>query len=53
MNIFRSTPILLSLIYQVSQEDATLITDIRDDIKEECETIGPVKKVLIFDVSSF
>lgn len=30
-------------------EDATLITDIRDDIKEECETIGPVKKVLIFD----
>jgi len=30
-------------------EDATLITDIRDDIKEECETMGPVKKVLIFD----
>ena len=30
-------------------EDACLITEIRDDIREECEKLGPVKKVLLFD----
>lgn len=32
------------------QEDATLINDIRDDLREECEKFGVVKKVLLFDV---
>ncbi|KAL5265001.1 hypothetical protein ACHWQZ_G005937 [Mnemiopsis leidyi] len=30
-------------------EDACMITEIRDDIRQECEKIGPVKKVLLFD----
>lgn len=30
-------------------EDACMITEIRDDIREECEKLGPVKKVLLFD----
>ena len=30
-------------------EDACMITEIRDDIKQECEKVGPVKKVLLFD----
>lgn len=30
-------------------EDACMITEIRDDIKQECEKLGPVKKVLLFD----
>ena len=28
-----------------------LINEIRDDIREECEKFGVVKKVLLFDVS--
>ena len=27
------------------------ITDIRDDLRQECEKFGVVKKILIFDVS--
>lgn len=34
------------------QADPTLITDIRDDLREECSKFGEVKKVLIFDVSA-
>merc|ERR1712029_582386 len=30
-------------------EDACQIIEIRDDIKEECEKLGPTKKVIIFD----
>lgn len=30
-------------------EDACMITEIRDDIRQECEKLGPVKKVLLFD----
>ncbi|XP_019848654.1 PREDICTED: HIV Tat-specific factor 1-like [Amphimedon queenslandica] len=29
--------------------DPTLITDIRDDLREECSKFGEVKKVLVFD----
>ena len=29
------------------------ITDIRDDLRQECEKFGVVKKILIFDVSYF
>lgn len=31
------------------EEDATLITDIRDDLRTECEKFGAVKKVIVFD----
>lgn len=34
-----------------AQADPTLITDIRDDLKQECEKFGPTKKFMIFDVS--
>ena len=27
------------------------ITEIRDDLRKECEKFGPVKKVIVFDVS--
>ena len=32
------------------QEDPVQITEIRDDIRKECEKFGPVKKVIVFDV---
>ncbi|XP_039260881.2 17S U2 SnRNP complex component HTATSF1-like [Styela clava] len=31
------------------EEDAVLITEIRDDLRKECEKFGDVKKVLVFD----
>ncbi|XP_071493077.1 17S U2 SnRNP complex component HTATSF1-like [Diadema antillarum] len=31
------------------EEDATLITEIKDDLQSECSRFGEVKKVLIFD----
>ena len=31
------------------EADPTLITDIRDDLKQECEKFGPIKKIMIFD----
>lgn len=31
------------------EEDATLITEIREDLRKECEKFGDVKKVLVFD----
>ncbi|XP_072178830.1 17S U2 SnRNP complex component HTATSF1-like [Diadema setosum] len=31
------------------REDATLITEIKDDLQSECSRFGEVKKVLIFD----
>lgn len=32
------------------QEDPTVLNDIRDDLRQECEKFGTVKKILIFDV---
>lgn len=29
------------------------INDIRDDLRQECEKFGVVKKILIFDVSGW
>nr|CAB3254690.1 HIV Tat-specific factor 1 homolog [Phallusia mammillata] len=31
------------------EEDPVLITDIRDDLRKECEKFGAVKKVIVFD----
>ncbi|XP_076820008.1 17S U2 SnRNP complex component HTATSF1-like [Clavelina lepadiformis] len=31
------------------EEDPVQITEIRDDIRKECEKFGPVKKVIVFD----
>ncbi|XP_064405365.1 17S U2 SnRNP complex component HTATSF1-like [Halichondria panicea] len=31
------------------EEDPTLITDIRSDLREECEKFGIVKKIMVFD----
>lgn len=46
--------VVFSLFYYVcsiqSQEDPTIITDIRSDIQEECSKFGTVKKILLFDV---
>lgn len=35
------------------QEDPMLINEIRDDLREECEKFGVVKKVLLFDVREY
>ena len=35
------------------QKNPELITDLRDDIKKECEKFGEVKKVIVFDVSAY
>ncbi len=42
---------ILFTFWVCAQEDPTLITDIREDIQEECGKFGTVKKILIFDVS--
>ncbi|XP_011664875.1 HIV Tat-specific factor 1 homolog [Strongylocentrotus purpuratus] len=43
--------IILKHVFHPSEfeEDAMLINDIKDDVKDECSTYGEVKKVLIFD----
>lgn len=33
------------------QKNPILITDLRDDMKAECEKFGEVRKVIVFDVS--
>ena len=33
-----------------TQEDPMAINDIRDDLRQECEKFGVVKKILLFDV---
>ena len=35
------------------QKNPVLITELRDDIKRECEKFGEVRKVIVFDVSVF
>ena len=34
------------------QNNPLLVTEIRDDLKSECEKFGEVKKVIVFDVST-
>lgn len=33
-------------------EDATLLLDLKEDVREECETLGIVTNVTLYDVSS-
>ena len=42
--------IRLQIIF-LFQEDPVQITEVRDDLRKECEKFGPVKKVIVFDVS--
>ena len=35
------------------QKNPILITELRDDMKAECEKYGEVRKVIVFDVSRF
>ena len=42
--------LIIDTITLSMQEDPVAITDIRDDLRTECEKLGVVKKVLIFDV---
>ena len=37
-------------VVHLIQEDAMLINEIRDDLRDECQKFGEVKKVLLFDV---
>lgn len=32
------------------EEDATLLLDLKEDVREECETIGEVTNVTLYDV---
>ena len=32
------------------KEDPTVLNDIRDDLRQECEKFGTVKKIMIYDV---
>ena len=36
--------------FSAAQEEPLLINEIRDDVREECEKFGAVRKVLLFDV---
>ena len=33
-----------------TKEDPTVLNDIRDDLRQECEKFGTVKKIMIYDV---
>ena len=33
------------------EEDATLLLDLKEDVREECETLGIVTNVTLYDVS--
>ncbi|XP_078492632.1 17S U2 SnRNP complex component HTATSF1 isoform X1 [Ciona intestinalis] len=43
--------VILKKMFQVNEfeEDPVLITDVRDDLRVECEKFGQVKKVIVFD----
>ena len=34
------------------EEDATLLLDLKEDVREECENLGTVTNVTLYDVSS-
>lgn len=38
---------------QELEEDATLLLDLKEDVRDECETMGEVTNVTLYDVSSF
>ena len=43
---------LKTSLYKFSlQKNPVLITDLRNDMKAECEKFGEVRKVIVFDVS--
>lgn len=44
-------PTHMMLLLNLFQRNPVLITDLRDDIKKECEKFGEVRKVMVFDVS--
>lgn len=33
------------------EEDASLLLDLKEDVREECETLGEVTNVVLYDVS--
>ena len=33
------------------EEDATLLLDLKEDVREECSTLGDVTNVVLYDVS--
>ena len=34
-------------------EDASLLLDLKDDVREECESLGEVTNVVLYDVSVY
>ena len=36
---------------QELEEDASLLLDLKDDVREECSTLGEVTNVVLYDVS--
>ena len=43
---------LITSLYKFSlQKNPVMITDLRNDMKAECEKFGEVRKVIVFDVS--
>jgi len=34
------------------EEDATLLLDLKEDVRDECENLGTVTNVTLYDVSS-
>lgn len=35
------------------EEDASLLLDLKEDVREECDTLGEVTNVVLYDVSIF
>lgn len=38
---------------QELEEDSSLLLDLKDDVREECSTLGEVTNVVLYDVSYF
>ena len=46
-----SCSLIMSLYKFSLQKNPVMITDLRNDMKAECEKFGEVRKVIVFDVS--
>jgi HIV Tat-specific factor 1 len=49
----KSRVVLLKHMFTLKEleEDATLLLDLKEEVREECETLGEVTNVVLYDVS--
>ena len=52
-HMYQLVHVYIHLLLSYPQDEPMAINDIRDDLRQECEKFGVVKKILIFDVSGW